>query len=234
MHTETLPRSALLRNDPALIDALRDIWVLLESTIVEETRAFCHHSMARMLYRSDAPVASPLHERELAYTRRKFIGPFDASLDAEMVERGSNFVANGGDDDDYIDGLMENYRSRDTLLRAALIHDPLRYATSTNALYRLAAIDIRAFSAGAAAHRARRDTVVRQNLADTMAEVTRIVVSIGTISSQTNLLALNATIEAARANEHGRGFSVVAQEMKRLAQATRAATQQATALLGAA
>jgi len=109
-----------------------------------------------------------------------------------------------------------------------------RYARLTNALHRLAAIDIRAFATGAAAYRHAREAALRRDLADTMAEVKRIVASIGTISSQTKLLALNATIEAARANEHGRGFAVVAQEVKRLAQATRAATEQATALLAAA
>lgn len=220
--------------DNALICALADIWSLMADTITAETRAFCTDPMARKLYPQDAGDMMRLREHELDYTRRKFLGPFDEALDRRMMERGSQFVANGGDDDAYLDGLMANYRSRDAQLQVALQHDPARYAVLTNALYRLATIDIRAFAAGAAAYRHDRESLVRQHLADTMAEVTRIVASIDTISSQTKLLALNATIEAARANEHGRGFSVVAQEVKRLAQATRAATQQAAALLAAA
>ncbi|MFI5283427.1 MAG: methyl-accepting chemotaxis protein [Candidatus Dormibacterales bacterium] len=85
-----------------------------------------------------------------------------------------------------------------------------------------------------AAIRSRVETIAQNILAlsEQGQQIGEIIVTVNALAEQSNLLALNAAIEAARAGEHGKGFSVVASEVRSLAEQSRAATGGVRLLLG--
>ena len=141
-------------------------------------------------------------------------GEQSSEIDALMVET-----------DGMSDQMQNLYEASQGMKNAA--EDSQKGATEGRALVEEAILSMKAMSDQMA-----EASAVVGTLGDRSKEIGQIVETISNIADQTNLLALNAAIEAARAGEAGRGFSVVAEEVRKLAEQSGEAAKSIASLIG--
>ena len=115
--------------------------------------------------------------------------------------------------------------------KARLVSDNAQRAAQSAQSGRKSAEDV---AAGMNRIRQQMDAIAASmvRLSEQSQSIGQIMASVEDLATQSNLLAVNAAIEAAKAGEHGKGFGVVAQEVKSLAEQSRQATNQVRTILG--
>lgn len=224
---------------------------LAEASVILRTHPIRSEDEIGTVYKAMLAMSENLHGRvrglvvnmgktsdQLVTSSKEFAHNADQMLDmgktmnetVHSIHEGANVQKKSADDsaaamEEIAQGIARISESSTTVSDASV--QALEIAQSGDEAMRRMSNQIRTISAAAA-----QTLDIAKQLEGYTDEIESVLSSLGALNDQTKILSLNASIEAARAGEHGQGFTVVAQEVRKLSDASAASVHKITALLG--